>query len=51
MDQYDFLSNFRIEIFFAKNTPFNSLKSVRAEHKGDELGTLPTELSTSQFFV
>jgi hypothetical protein len=28
MDQYDFLNNFHIKLFF-KNTPFNSLKSVR----------------------
>ena len=27
-----FLSNFRIETF-CKNAPFNSLKSVRAEHE------------------
>jgi hypothetical protein len=33
-----FLSNFRIETFFKKNTPFSSLKSVRAENEGDGLG-------------
>jgi hypothetical protein len=46
MDQYDFLSNFRIETFFLqKNTPFNSLKSMHAENEGGELGKLGKELS------
>ena len=40
-----FLSNFPIEFFFAKNTPFSSLKSMRAEYEGEGLGTLCNEHS------
>jgi hypothetical protein len=29
MDQYDFLSDFRIGTFLKKNTPFSSLENVR----------------------
>jgi hypothetical protein len=37
-----FLSNFRIEtfFFFSKSALFSSLKSVRVENEGDELGNL-----------
>jgi hypothetical protein len=40
-----FLSNFRIEFFFAKNAPFSSLKSMRAENEGGKLGTRGKERS------
>ena len=40
-----FLSNFRIEFFFAKNIPFNSLKSVRVENAGGRLGIPGNERS------
>jgi hypothetical protein len=46
-----FLSNFRIEIFFVKNTPFSSLKSVRAENEEEELGTCTTEQSLGRLII
>ena len=39
LKKWIFLRNFPIEIFLQKNTSFSSLKSVRAENKGEGLGT------------
>mgnify|MGYP003702549875 CR=1 FL=1 len=35
--------------FFKKNTPFSSLKSVRAENEGGKLGTGGNERSLRRF--
>ena len=45
MDQYNFLKQLSYRIFFKKNVPSSSLKSVRVENKIGGLGGWIAELS------